>query len=275
MSTTPTLADVLGWLDSQYPPEWAEPWDAVGLVCGRTQAQVARILLAVDPTPAVVSEAIAAKADLLVTHHPLFLQGVHSVAATSWKGSVIHDLISADVALHCAHTNADVAPGGVSDALAELLELENATVLSPSSTPDAATAGAGLGRWGTLKSPATLADLARRVSDRLPTTANGLHVAGDPDRLVTRVGVCGGAGDSLIDYAAALDLDVFVTADLRHHVVLESRLRSDMSFVGVSHWASEWPWLPRAGTRLVAAAEASGATVEVVVSEQVTDPWDH
>ena len=121
----PNLADVIDVLESAYDPRWAESWDAVGLVCGDPSADVRRVHLAVDPVAAVVDEAIAGGAQLLVTHHPLFLGGTTSVAATTAKGRVVHRLISAGCALYVAHTNADVANPGVSDALADTLSLRD------------------------------------------------------------------------------------------------------------------------------------------------------
>ncbi|WNB84512.1 Nif3-like dinuclear metal center hexameric protein [Cellulomonas sp. ATA003] len=110
-------------LERRYPPRTAESWDAVGLVAGDPAQPVRRVLLAVDPTAAVVDEAIAWGADLLVTHHPLLLRPVHSVAATTFKGAMVHRLTRAGVALHVAHTNADAADGGVAHALAEAVGL--------------------------------------------------------------------------------------------------------------------------------------------------------
>ena len=129
-STTPpgpvaTLADVVGVLEHRYPPSTAESWDRVGLVTGDPDQPVRRVLLAVDPVAAVVDEAIAARADLLVVHHPLLLRGVHAVAATEAKGALLHRLIRAGVALYTAHTNADAAAGGVADALARLVGLQD------------------------------------------------------------------------------------------------------------------------------------------------------
>jgi dinuclear metal center YbgI/SA1388 family protein len=117
----PTLADVVAVLDEQYDPAWAASWDAVGLVCGDPSVPVRRVLFAVDPVDAVADEALATGADLVVAHHPLFLRGVHGVAATTPKGRLLHRLLTNGVALHVAHTNADAASPGVSDALAEAL----------------------------------------------------------------------------------------------------------------------------------------------------------
>jgi dinuclear metal center YbgI/SA1388 family protein len=120
-----TLGDVVAVLDGLYDPAWAESWDAVGLVTGDPGQPVRKILFAVDPMRVVVDEAIDGGFDLLVTHHPLLLKGVNSVAATTPKGKVIHDLIKSGTALHVCHTNADNANPGVSDALARKLELQD------------------------------------------------------------------------------------------------------------------------------------------------------
>jgi dinuclear metal center YbgI/SA1388 family protein len=129
---TARLSDVLDVLEQLYPADSAQDWDAVGLVCGDPDAVVRRVLLAVDPVEAVVDEVLQGGFDLLLTHHPLYLRGTTSVAATTPKGRVVHRLLSAGAALHVAHTNADVADPGVSDALAGLFDLRELRPLAPS-----------------------------------------------------------------------------------------------------------------------------------------------
>ena len=128
---TARLSDVLDVLEELYPAARAESWDAVGLVCGDPSSVVRRVLLAVDPVEAVVDEVVQGGFDLLLTHHPLYLRGTTSVAATTPKGRVVHRLLQAGAALHVAHTNADVADPGVSDALAELFDLRDLRPLQP------------------------------------------------------------------------------------------------------------------------------------------------
>ena len=82
------LAELIALVEAWYPPEHAEDWDAVGLVCGDPEADVRRVLLAVDPVQVVADEAVSLDADLVITHHPLFLRGTSSVAATEWVASV-------------------------------------------------------------------------------------------------------------------------------------------------------------------------------------------
>lgn len=133
MSSTdqPTLADVIALLERRYPPEHAEAWDAVGTVCGDPAQPVAKVAFAIDATRAVVDEALSWGADLLVTHHPLFLRPVHSVAATTFKGDVVHRLIRGGCGLHAVHTNADAAREGVPQALAEAIGLVDTSPLVP------------------------------------------------------------------------------------------------------------------------------------------------
>ena len=119
----PTLSEVVALLERWYPPHFADEWDAVGLVCGDPGADVRRVLLAVDPVVAVADEAVELDADLLIVHHPLYLKGTHSVAATTPKGRVVHELVTHGCGLLTAHTNADAPAGGVSESMAFALGL--------------------------------------------------------------------------------------------------------------------------------------------------------
>lgn len=360
------LADVTAALDALYPPALAESWDAVGLVCGDPAAPVAKVLFAVDPVAPVVQEACDGGYDLLVTHHPLYLRGTTSVAADHPKGRVVHALVRAGCGLFVAHTNADRARPGVSDALAELFGLRDTAPLEPvpeqldklvafvpvadaQRVRDALTAagagrlgdydcctwsttgtgtfrplpgatpaigqvgsleqveevrletvvprrlrrtvvaalldahpyetpaydvlpladlpsGLGLGRVGELPEPLPLERLVDKAAAVLPPTAWGVRGAGDPARVVSRLAVSGGAGDSLLGTAAASGADALLTSDLRHHP--SSEAPEGLALLDAAHWATEWPWLASA-----AAALTRVVGVEAVVSTLCTDPW--
>ena len=138
---------------------------------------------------------------------------------------------------------------------------------------DPGVATTGTGRIGTV-APVTLREFAATVAAALPGTAPGVRVAGDPDRLVRRVAVCGGAGDFLLDTVARTDADVYVTSDLRHHPASEFVERDGPALVDVPHWAAEWTWLPAVEARLRAElGPREGDTVETRVSTIRTDPW--
>ena len=369
----PSLREVVALLDAWYPPGTADAWDAVGLVYGDPDAEVSKVLFAVDPVLPVAHEAAEWGADLIVCHHPLFLKPVHGFAATTPKGRTLAALAGADCALLTAHTNADQALGGVSEALALALGLteiapllpaaldavDKLTIYVPEADADrvraalaeagagqigdydsasfssvgegrfrplagahptigtvgelevvdevriecvlprrlrrpvvaamlaahpyeepaydvvelapATTAATGTGRVGRVP-PTTLREFARTVATALPTTAAGIRVAGDLDRLIERVALCGGAGDFLLDRLANSDADVYVTSDLRHHPASEFLEKEGPALVDVPHWAAEWTWLPVLARKLTQAL--SGDTrVETRVSTIVTDPW--
>jgi dinuclear metal center YbgI/SA1388 family protein len=370
---TTTVRDLITALETAYPPRLAADWDAVGLVCGDPGEPVDTVLVAVDPVPETVDEAVEIGAQLLVTHHPLLLKGVHGVGADTPKGRLVHRLVRGGTALFTAHTNADSADPGVSDALAaalgvtvegplvgaplppldkivtfipvgpaitavhEALSAAGAGNIGDYSHCSFASAGTGqfkpldgahpaigtvgrlervaetrlemvlprekrravvaalrashpyeepafdllelaelpsalgLGRVGALAEPESLRAFTARVAAALPSTAWGVRAAGDPDRTVERVAVCGGAGDSALGAAIAAGVDVYVTADLRHHPASEhGLLPGSPALVDVAHWASEWPWCAQAADVVRA---ATGGNVDVRVSRRRTDPW--
>ena len=125
------LRDLVDLLHGWYPPGTAESWDAVGLVHGDLDQPVRRVLLAVDPSPAVAQEAAEWDADLLLTHHPLLLKPVHGFTSQTPKGRTLLTLGRAGCALLTAHTNADQALGGVSEAMAHALGLTDLEPLVP------------------------------------------------------------------------------------------------------------------------------------------------
>jgi putative NIF3 family GTP cyclohydrolase 1 type 2 len=129
---------------------------------------------------------------------------------------------------------------------------------------------AGLGRIGRLPVPVSLRGFAEHAAAALPATVGGVRVAGDGNRAVRTVAVCGGSGGSLMGAAAAAGADVLLTSDLRHHPVSEWQRPGAMGLCDVAHFASEWPWLPVAAG--VLHRDLSGR-VEVTVSARRTDPW--
>ncbi|MBN2177570.1 MAG: Nif3-like dinuclear metal center hexameric protein [Demequinaceae bacterium] len=264
-----TVREIVDILDRRYPPHLAEDWDRVGLSVGDPKADVTRILFAVDPVMAVADEAISMGAQMVVSIHPLLLRGVHSVAADTTKGAVVHRLIGASVALYTAHTNADAVLGGVAEALAVAVGLQESTPLIPH--PEEPTLG--IGRVGRLPKALPLGDFAQAVSDAIPATVQGVRVAGDLALQIQKVAVLAGSGDKFFDAVRASGADVYVTADLRHHPASEAREHALLgdgrpALVDLSHFASEWVWLRTAAEELAAAAG-----VETIVSTIRTDPW--
>jgi len=266
------LREIVAALERLYPVDTAMSWDRVGLVTGDLDQPISLVHFAVDPTLAVIAEARAAGAELLITHHPLLLRGVHSVATTSAKGESVTSLIVNDIALYVAHTNADVATPGVSDALATACGLVDVTPLEADDST-----GIGAGRVGALPRPQTLRDFVQRLSTVLPKAAGGIRVAGPADAMVSRVAVVGGAGDDRFDAVRASGADVYVTADLRHHPALEAReeARGGTPYlVDAGHWATEWLWLGSARSELVRELGGRSGSLDTHICTLRTDPWN-
>jgi len=265
-----TLREVVAALERLYPLHTALTWDRVGLVSGDLDQPVSLVHFAVDPTLAVIEEARACGANLLVTHHPLLLRGVHSVATTGAKGASVTALIENHIALYVAHTNADVASPGVCDALAgacALVDVEPLQVID----------GVGHGRVGSLALALTLRDFVQRLSAVLPKAVGGIRVAGPAEARVSRVAVVGGSGDDSFDAVRASGADVFVTADLRHHPTLEAReeARGGTPYlVDAGHWATEWLWLESARSELLRDLDTRGTSLNTHICTLRTDPWD-
>ena len=280
-TTTPNLAQVVAAFHDLYPPQLAAGWDASGLVCGRAAAPVRHVHFAVDALAATADEAVEHGAGLLITHHPLLLRGAQFIPDTDYKGHVLHTLIEGQCGLLGAHTNADAAIAGVNEALCDALNLTDRTALAEPQTQELGGEEhpVGTGRVGTLPEPLTLRALSERLADALPATAGGLRIAGRPEQRISRVALCGGAGDSLFEAVRSVEADVYITADLRHHPASEFREQelvrgTECALIDCSHAASESLWLQRAGERLQALLAERGHSITFTVSSLNTDPWD-
>ncbi len=274
MAEHTTVGEIRRVIHEAYPPQLAESWDAVGLVCGDPADEVRTVAFALDCTQEVADKAVELGAQMLVVHHPLLLRGVTSVAADTPKGKVIHTLIRNGVALLAAHTNADKARPGVNDKLAELVGITPGRPIVPVEPYENLDEALGLGRVGELEQPMTLREFTQRVADALPETEWGVRAAGDPERVVKRVAVSSGSGDSFLDQAAALGVDVYVTSDLRHHPVDEHLRAAHLAepegpaVVDTAHWASEFPWTAQARDIVEDALRVNTEIIDVR-----TDPW--
>lgn len=264
------LGQLVAAFEKLWPLAGAEDWDSPGLVTGTSSQRVSRVLLTVDVTAEIVTEAIDGEFDLVLAHHPYLLRGVNSLDESGVKGATLSNAIRSGVSIYAAHTNADVVESGVSAVMAEAFGVQNAKPLLATSD-----SSIGHGRIGELSTSIRLGDFARLIAKVLPSTATGVRVAGHFDQMVQTIAVCGGAGDSFISAAVAAGADVYVTSDLRHHPVQDAREQSLLSggtpaIVDVAHWASEWLWLEVAAKQL----SQLFPNVQFVVSQIRTDPWD-
>ena len=257
------LEKLISQFDSLWPPADKEEWDKPGLMLGSLTQDVKKVLLSVDVTRDVIEEAISTGCQLIVSHHPMFMRGAFELAETGIKGANAALAIRNGVAAFSAHTNADFQTGGVTQSLALELGLSNLTAL------ESTNSHVVLGEI----EQSSLLDFARLVAKRLPAVAQGVKVAGDPNRLISKVAVLAGSGDSYLPMVAQSSADLYITSDLRHHPAQDfseqSAIANGPALMDIAHWAAEWIWLDSAKAQL----ENSIPQVEFVVSEINTDPW--
>ncbi|MBQ8834542.1 MAG: Nif3-like dinuclear metal center hexameric protein [Oscillospiraceae bacterium] len=258
----PTVADILQYIETIAPPYMKEDWDNCGLLCGRKDKEVRKILVALDPFRNVIREAIEEKADLIVTHHPLiFRDKMMAVNEDTETGRNLLTLIENSIAAINAHTNLDLAPGGINDVLAQTLGLTDIEVITPEGT-DAEGRPYGLLRSGVTEEQPLPSFLAT-VKENL--RCDGLRYV-DGGKSVHKVAVGGGSCADGMFEAAAAGCDTFVTSDIKYNQ-FRTAYELGMNLIDAGHFHTENPAMPV----LVSKLQAAFPDVQVKLSE---NHWD-
>lgn len=231
-----SVADIVKIMEEIAPPVLAEGWDNVGLMLGRRGKAVKKLLLALDITAEVVQQAIAQKADMIITHHPLIFREMKKVTDSDWQQELMLTLAEKGIAVYSAHTNLDCVSNGVNDVLAKKLRLESVDVLDNDS---------GLGRIGTVTA-CSVQEFAALVKQSLRAD---YVVVGDARKSVHRVAICGGAGSDLITLARLRGADTLVTGDIKYHDAQQA-VFGGLNIIDAGHQPTELPVMDNLADRL-------------------------
>ena len=214
------LNDFINVMDGIAPRELAMDWDNPGLLvdCG---GEVTRVLVTLDITPEVVTEAAAKHCEAIVAHHPVIFDPLRRVTAEDVPAMLLQNGISAI----CMHTNLDAAPGGVNDVLADLLRIENRRDFADN-----------CGRIGTLNVPTTAQQLAETCSRMLHTHCKFVEA----DHPVEKLAEVSGAGGSYLQQAIDEGADCLVTGEAAHHIAILAKQKG-VGLVVAGHWGTEHP----------------------------------
>lgn len=212
------------------PRRLAEEWDNPGLLIGEPSAEVKRIFVCLDVLDENISRAIELDAQMIVAHHPLIFHAIKNIRFDLPLGKKISRLIKNDLAVFAAHTNLDIAAGGVNDILAKKIGLVDVKNFGDEEF--------SLGRIGTLETPLPAEDFARHVKEVLGVENVRLICAGD--FLIKRVGLCGGAGADFIQKAKFFGAQAFVTGDVKYHEA-QGAVENKIHVVDAGHFATEFP----------------------------------
>ena len=261
-ATTQWIMDIM---EAWAPAEWAAETDNVGLLVGDRARPVVRVLTALDLSEEVLREALRGRFDFIITHHPLISrhsQPINSITTDNALGKKIMTLIANGIGLFSAHTNLDAAPGGVNDLLFNLLGLIEKDALVPAEDSSFPT----LGLIGYLPQPMTLENMAKHIRDVLSSDA--VRYVGLPERMIHKVGICGGNGTSSLLVKAAFEkkCDVYITGDVGYHLAMEA-LESDMAVIDATHYATEIPIAQVIAEHIKKSAENHGFELTVQAAQ--------
>lgn len=258
-----SVNDVCQVLQQIAPLPTAESWDNVGLLLGRPERPVGRLMTCLTLTSAVAREAVAGKVQMIVTHHPVLFRATKTITSDTIEGRLLLDLIEAEIAVYSPHTAFDNAELGINQWLAESLGLNSIAPLRPFQKE----IPGGSGRVGVFDTPQTKQEFLDRLAAAVG--ARYLEVAWHGDERVSRVGLaCGSAAEYLSD-ALQADCDTFVTGEARFHSAVECQSQH-VNLVLTGHFSSERPGVVKLAQ--VLARQLSG--VECFASEVDCDPLD-
>ena len=227
------LSEVIQVLDSEFHPEYQEDYDNAGFLLGDPGSDCTGALVALDLTPAVVDEAVARGVNLIVTHHPFIFSGLKRITPADATGRLVYSLIQNGLAAYAAHTNLDNLPDGINGILAFQLGLTDCHILRPLSPASSPHIGAGM--VGRLPYPLPTAAFLEQVKATLGLPL--LRVSDIASPVVSRVAICGGAGNFLIDDAICQHADLYLTGDLKYHDFQRAEGRITLADIG--HYESE------------------------------------
>ena len=228
----PTVGDFLRMIERIAPMKLAEPWDNPGLQIGDSEQKINKIFSSLDPTLDALMAASEINAQVLFTHHPLIFKSISHIEINAYPGQILARAAREHISVVTAHTNLDMARGGINDILADLMGLQNVEVLQPHPKEP----GVGLGRVGDLAEATDLITLANTVKTMLG--AEHIRLVGQKTECVRRIAVVGGSGGSLISSAAKSGADVLITGDVGHHAALEARTLG-IALIDGGHFHSE------------------------------------
>lgn len=230
----PSLRDIIAVLEDLVPGRLAEDWDNPGLHVGNPSQGVEKIFVALDPTLESVVRAAQRGAQMLFTHHPLIFRPLVSLDSHTYPGNVIVECIKRDVSVFSAHTNLDIARGGINDMLAGLFHLQDVEVLE--NRDDPRLVDIGLGRIGYFKEPRPLRKIVEMTKDVLGI--NHVRVVGHEERDIYKTAVVGGAGGRMAGIASARGADLLITGDVGHHAARDAE-NLGLALIDAGHFHTE------------------------------------
>ena len=251
--------DIMKVIEATYPKHAALEWDNVGLLVGRTEKEVKKIYVALDATDGVIEQAVAANADMLITHHPLLFSPLKKITDEHFIGGRVVKLLQHDISYYAMHTNYDVC--GMADISAAILGLDGAETLEVTDEESRE----GIGRVGDLSSPMSLQSCGELIKEKFQL--DSVKVFGDLSSTVQRVAICPGSGKGMTELALEKNADVLVTGDIGHHEGIDA-VAQGLAIIDAGHYGLEHIFIEDMANYLRKNVEGI-----VVESHEITHPF--
>ncbi len=264
----PRVKDILNCLDLEASFSLAEPWDNVGLLIGNPDQEVTSILIGLDPTNALIDEALTSGANTVVTHHPVIFRPLSSINTADPNGRLLAKALENRIAIIGCHTNLDNAADGVSDILAGKLGLKDLSPLLPSGEKE--FPGTGLGRIGCFSTPVSATVFVDRVQEVL--NLSSVQVAGKIPEKIKTVAVCGGSGSDLATEAFTRGADIYLSAEIKHDTAIWA-IENSFCIIDGTHFATEQPSVGLLAEKLSLANSAQNWNIAIRQSETEGHPF--
>lgn len=225
------IKEFIAQIEERVSLDLQEDWDHSGKQVGNFEHELTGVILSLDLSNEAIDAAIASGANLIVNHHPLFMEPIEDLAFVGPKMEKITRAIKNDICVYAAHTNLDVVTKGVNDVLSDLFGIKSRGYI------EADGHGYGYGRRGKIEKT-TIRALAEKAKSLLGIPSVILY--GDPDREVEKIAVMGGSGSSLVDTCVSFGVQCYLTGDVKYHNAMDA-VEMGMAVIDIGHYYSEQP----------------------------------
>lgn len=221
------LKEITDYIEALFPTEYAEDFDNVGLLVGRADKDVEKVLVCLDANKNVIREAAVIGVQLIITHHPVIFNPIKNITDSSDEGEMLLCAIENGISVYSAHTNLDSAPSGLTDEVCRKLSL------TPVSNLDGV-----VGRLCTAPAGTTAKSMCEKIKQEFDVKR--LYSTFTEDREIKTAAVCNGSGSGeLCTIAKDLGADVYISGDLKHHEMCAFKVSDSIDFIEIRHFDSE------------------------------------
>ncbi|WP_123053018.1 Nif3-like dinuclear metal center hexameric protein [Clostridium sp. JN-1] len=266
------VMDISNIMEEHVPSKFKESYDNVGLMVGDKNCEVTSILVALDCTMSVINEAIQKKCNLILTHHPLLFKKPSSITTDTLLGKKIISLIKNNINLYSSHTNLDSVRGGINDIIAGLLDLTNCKTIDPSPFRTDDDEVSGIGRIGDISEPIMLLELCDKV--KMCLNVPYLRFCGNEAKLIKKLAVINGSGQSYFENARKMGADCIITGDTSYHYVSDFA-EEGIAVIDAGHFGTEWAGIEVFARWLKNVIEFKGFKNSVLLSKTNKDPYKY